>query len=111
GFRAMAKAAYQVLKPGGIFGIVEHRLPEDRAGNQHMAGGYVKQDWVVGVVESEGFVLDEASEINANPADSADHPNGVWTLPPSLNVPEGEDEEKYLQIGESDRFTLRFIKR
>lgn len=111
GFRAMAKAAYQVLKPGGIFGIVEHRLPEDHSGDSHMAGGYVKQSWVVGVVESEGFVLEEASEINANPDDSADHPNGVWTLPPSLNVPEGEDEEKYRQIGESDRFTLKFVKR
>src|SRR5699024_2437791 len=111
GFRAMAKAAHEVLKPGGVFGIVEHRLPEDHSGDTHMAGGYVKQSWVVGVVESEGFVLDEASEINANPDDSADHPNDVWTLPPTLNVPEGEDAEKYRQIGESDRFTLRFIKR
>lgn len=111
GFRTMAKAAYEVLKPGGIFGIVEHRLPEDHPGDTHMAGGYVKQSWVTGVVESEGFVLEEASEINANPNDSADHPNGVWTLPPSLNVPAGEDEEKYRQIGESDRFTLRFVKR
>lgn len=108
-FRDVAEAAHEVLKPGGVFGVVSHRMPEDR--EQDPGTGYVKQSWVVGVVESSGFVLEEASEANANPEDAADHPNGVWTLPPSLRVPEGEDEEKYRQIGESDRFTLKFVKR
>jgi len=108
-FRDVAEAAFEVLEPGGVFGVVSHRMPED--GEQDPETGYVKQSWVVGVVESSGFVLEEAAEINANPDDTADHPNGVWTLPPSLRVPEGEDEEAYRQIGESDRFTLKFVKR
>lgn len=108
-FRDVVKAAHEVLEPGGVFGVVSHRLPEDR--ERDPGTGYVKQSWVVGVAESEGFVLEASSEINANPEDTADHPNGVWTLPPSLNVPEGEDEETYREIGESDRFTLKFVKR
>ena len=51
----------------------------------------------------------ESSEINANPLDTKDHPNGVWTLPPGNNHPE-EDRAKYQAIGESDRMTLRFVK-
>ncbi|WP_376691340.1 class I SAM-dependent methyltransferase [Wenzhouxiangella sp. EGI_FJ10409] len=108
-FRDVAEAAAEVLKQGGVFGVVGHRLPEDAESNPRT--GYVKQSWVVGIAESSGFVLEEAAEINANPDDTADHPNGVWTLPPSLRVPEGEDEEKYREIGESDRFTLKFVKR
>jgi predicted methyltransferase len=49
------------------------------------------------------------SEINANPKDTAQHPRGVWTLPPSLRLGE-EDKDKYLAIGESDRMTLKFVK-
>jgi len=110
-FRDLVKAAHAVLKSGGVFGVVEHRLPEGRDQDPEADSGYVKQSWVVGVAESEGFRLVESAEINANPDDTADHPNGVWTLPPSLRVPEGEDEEKYREIGESDRFTLKFVKR
>ena len=110
-FRDVARAAHEVLKPGGVFGVVSHRLPEDREADPEVRSGYVKQNWVVGVLESEGFRLVEASEINANPADTADHPNGVWNLPPSLRVEEDDDEEHYRAIGESDRFTLKFVKR
>lgn len=110
-FRDVVRAANDVLKQGGVLGVVGHRLPEDREQDPDAESGYVKQSWVVGVAESEGFRLEEASEVNANPADTADHPNGVWTLPPSLRVPEGEDEAKYREIGESDRFTLKFVKR
>lgn len=110
-FRDVARAAHAVLKPGGVFGIVGHRLPEDREQDPEARSGYVHQSWVVGVLESEGFRLVEAAEINANPADNADHPNGVWTLLPGLRVPEGEDVEHFRAIGESDRFTLKFVKR
>ncbi len=108
-FRDVAEAARDVLRTGGVFGVVGHRMPEDREANPR--SGYVKQSWVVGIAESSGFVLEEAADINANPNDTADHPNGVWTLPPSLNIPDGEDAEQYRQIGESDRFTLKFVKR
>ncbi len=109
-FDEMLASAHAVLKPGGVLGIVGHRLPEDAESDREARSGYVKQSWVVEAVEAAGFRLEEASEINANPDDSADHPNGVWTLLPSLRVPEGEDEAAYAAIGESDRFTLKFVK-
>ncbi|GGD10681.1 methyltransferase [Aquisalinus flavus] len=106
---------YAALKPGGTLGVVEHRLPEDR--EQFGEGGYVKQSAVIAMAERAGFQFVEASEINANPADTADHPFGVWTLPPnnrSSNYGEEPDPEfdssKYMEIGESDRMTLKFTK-
>ncbi|MGY6588585.1 MAG: class I SAM-dependent methyltransferase [Wenzhouxiangella sp.] len=110
-FTDVVRAAHEVLKPGGVFGIVSHRLPEDREQDPEARSGYVHQSWVVGVLESEGFRLVEASEINANPRDTADHPNGVWSLPPGLRVEDEEDRERFRAIGESDRFTLKFVKR
>jgi len=106
---------YAALKPGGTLGVVEHRLPEDRA--EDTEGGYVKESAVIAMAEAAGFQFVEASEINANPADTADHPFGVWTLPPnsrSSNYGEDPNPEfdgsKYLEIGESDRMTLMFSK-
>jgi|SRR6056297_1401026 len=102
------ESAHAVLKRGGVLGVVGHRLPEDRDGEG--TPGYLKQSLIVGMAESHGFRLAEASDINANPADTADHPSGVWSLPPSLRDGE-ETADRYLAIGESDRFTLRFVKR
>ena len=101
-------SAHDVLKDGGVLGIVGHRLPEDRDGEG--TPGYLKQSFIVGMAESHGFRLIEASEINANPADTADHPSGVWSLPPGLRDGE-ETADKFRAIGESDRFTLKFVKR
>lgn len=108
-FGAVLDAAHAVLKRGGVLGIVQHRLPEDRDDSEFT--GYVKQSWVVAMAESHGFRLVEASEINANPADTADHPSGVWSLPPTLRLAEGEDPAPFIAIGESDRMTLKFVKR
>ena len=108
-FDDVLQATHTVLKPGGVFGIVGHRLPED--GDDSVFTGYVKSSWVVARAEANGFRLVDSSEANANPEDTADHANGVWTLPPSMNTPEGEDPAKYEAIGESDRFTLKFVKR
>lgn len=100
----------QALVPGGILGVVDHRLPET-ASNEAMANsGYIKESWVIDLAKQAGFEFVESSEINANPKDTADHPNGVWNLPPTLNVEEGDDIEIYRAIGESDRFTLKFKK-
>ena len=104
---AMLKGFYEALKPGGVLGVVEHRaaaaVPEgDRS-------GYVGQDQVIALAEAAGFVLEAASEINANPADTRDHEAGVWSLPPTLRLGE-KDREKYQAIGESDRMTLKFRK-
>jgi predicted methyltransferase len=103
-------AVYDVLEPGGVFGVVGHRLPEDREQDPEAGIGYVKESVVVDAAEKAGFTLAAKSDINANPQDDADHPNGVWTLPPNLDVPDGEDAEDYRRIGESDRFTLKFTK-
>ena len=74
-----------------------------------LASGYMPQDYVIQLALDAGFTLEASSEINANKNDTADHPKGVWTLPPSLSLGE-KDREKYLAIGESDRMTLRFRK-
>jgi predicted methyltransferase len=111
GFAPQAFAAfYAALKPGGVLGVVEHRLPEDRPDNEKTrASGYMKQSEVIRLAEAAGFRLDAKSELNANPKDTADHPKGVWTLPPNLALGD-TDRAKYQGIGESDRMTLRFVK-
>ncbi len=109
-FPEVARGVHAALKPGGVFGIVGHRLPEDREQDPEARSGYVHQSWVIASLEAEGFRLVEASDINANPADTADHPNGVWSLPPGLRGDEAE-RERFRAIGESDRFTLKFVKR
>lgn len=108
---------YAALKPGGVLGIVEHRLPESMEQDPKAGTGYVQVSYTKALAKEAGFEFVEASEINANAKDTADHPYGVWTLPPSSRtprdgeeVPEGFDAAKYLSIGESDRYTLKFRK-
>lgn len=101
--------AFRVLKPGGILGVVEHRLPEEADDARQKTSGYVKVSTVQQLAEKAGFKLAGSSEINANPKDTKDYPEGVWTLPPSLQLGD-KDREKYLAIGESDRMTLKFVK-
>ncbi|MCZ6560534.1 MAG: amidohydrolase family protein [Gammaproteobacteria bacterium] len=100
---------YAALKPGGILGLVEHRADPAKEHDPKDRSGYVPQDYVIELAESVGFEFVESSEINANPKDTRDHPEGVWTLPPSLRL-QDLDREKYLAIGESDRMTLKFRK-
>jgi len=100
---------YQALKPGGILGVVEHRAKEGTTRQAMLASGYMTEAYVIELAENAGFVLEAKSDINANPKDSADHPAGVWTLPPTLRLG-SENQEKYLAIGESDRMTLKFRK-
>ncbi|MCG9917440.1 MAG: methyltransferase [Phenylobacterium sp.] len=109
--------AFAALKPGGAFGVVEHRANPGGVQDPTAADGYVDQAYVIRLVQEAGFLLNEASEINANPRDTKDHPFGVWTLPPvRLSAPRGQpadpsfDSSPYEAIGESDRMTLRFIK-
>ncbi|MBN8430923.1 class I SAM-dependent methyltransferase [Microbulbifer salipaludis] len=107
--QAAFKTFYKALKPGGVLGVVEHRAKPGTSREDMKKSGYVTQDYVIELAKNAGFELEEASEINANPKDTADHPKGVWTLPPSLRLGD-EDKDKYLAIGESDRMTLRFRK-
>ncbi|MEM7666056.1 MAG: methyltransferase [Pseudomonadota bacterium] len=104
------EALFETLKPGGMLGVVQHRAKAD-APAEYVDGnmGYLKQDELIAFFESKGFALVDTSEINANPADTADYENGVWTLPPSFAKGD-EDREKFASIGESDRMTLLFKK-
>jgi predicted methyltransferase len=97
------------LKPNGVLGIEEHRAPADANPLESSKKGYLPEKWVIEQIEAAGFKLAGKSEINANPKDTKDHPEGVWTLPPTLKLGD-KDREKYLAIGESDRMTLKFTK-
>lgn len=102
------KAFYKALKPGGVLGVVEHRENPNKY-DPLAKNGYVRAKDVTRMAKEAGFRLAAKSEVNANPKDTKDHPEGVWTLPPTLKLGE-KDKEKYLAIGESDRMTLKFIK-
>ena len=102
-------AAFKALKPGGMLGVEDHRLPESASAEREKSSGYVKRSTVVRLATAAGFKLAGESEINANRKDTADWPKGVWTLPPSLDLGD-QDRAKYVAIGESDRMTLRFVK-
>ncbi len=103
------KQSFNSLKPGGIFGVVEHRAKKGTSLEQMIKSGYVTEELAIQLAKSAGFVLVGKSEINANPKDSTNHPRGVWTLPPSYRLKE-VDRNKYKNIGESDRMTLLFKK-
>ena len=100
---------YAMLKPGGTLGVVEHRLPETADAAREKKSGYVKVSTVRRLAEAAGFKLVATSEINANPRDTKDYPEGVWTLPPTYTLKD-KDRARYAAIGESDRMTLKFVK-
>ena len=106
---AVYASIFKALKAGGTFGLVQHRAghihPKDSSGKM----GYLKQPEIIKLAEKVGFQLVEKSNINANPKDTRDYENGVWTLPPSYRLKE-VDRKKYTEIGESDRMTLKFVK-
>jgi predicted methyltransferase len=101
---------HAILKPGGTLGVVEHRLPETGDAALEKKIGYVKISTVRRLAEDAGFEYVGASEVNANPADTKDHPNGVWSLPPTYRGGD-VDRARYAAIGESDRMTLKFRKK
>jgi predicted methyltransferase len=109
GMAQVFKDAHAALKKGGVLGVVEHQMPQTQNWKENKRSGYVPKSLVVKYAKAAGFTLAAASDINANSKDTANHPQGVWTLPPSLAL-ENKDKEKYLAIGESDRMTLKFVK-
>jgi len=100
---------FRALKPGGVLGVVEHRgnpaVPQDPKARS----GYVNEDYAIRLIEAAGFRLEASSQVNANPKDTKDYERGVWTLPPTYELG-AQDRGKYAAIGESDRFTLKFVK-
>jgi len=103
------RAFHRALKPGGVLGVVDHRGRTDLSQEAQMKSGYLRQDYAIALIEKAGFRLAGMSEANANPNDTKDHPEGVWTLPPTYRLKD-KDRAKYQAIGESDRFTLKFVK-
>ena len=105
----MFRVFFKALKPGGVLGVVAHRAKAETVGLASAKTGYLAESEAIKIAETAGFVLSEKSELNANPKDTKDYPDGVWTLPP--NYKKGEvDKAKYEAIGESDRMTLKFSK-
>ena len=100
---------HRVLKPGGRLGVEQHRAAPDKNPDESSKQGYLPEPWLIAQIEAAGFKLAAKSEINANPKDTKDHPEGVWTLPPTFRLGD-VDKAKYLAIGESDRMTLAFVK-
>jgi predicted methyltransferase len=107
--RAAFEAMHAALKPGGVLGVVEHRGDPQTPQDPKAASGYVNEQDAIDLIESVGFRLVARSEVNANPKDTKDYEKGVWTLPPTYACGE-RDRARYAQIGESDRFTLKFEK-
>jgi predicted methyltransferase len=106
---AAFRELFAILKPGGVLGIEDHRLPENANAERERNSGYMKVSTIRALAEKAGFKFAGSSEINANPRDTKDYPKGVWTLPPTYA--EGDtDKAKYAAIGESDRMTLKFVK-
>jgi predicted methyltransferase len=110
GYAPQALAAcFRALKPGGILGIEEHRGRADLAQDPKAKNGYVRQDYTIALAKQAGFELVGSSEMLANPRDTKDWVDGVWTLPPTLS--QGEKErDRYLAVGEADNFVLKFRK-
>ena len=100
---------FEALKPGGVLGVVDHRWPDAATEDPAAGNGYVSEDRVIRLVEAAGFEFEARSDHNRNPKDTHDHPNGVWTLPPGLDIDDAQ-KDKFRAIGESDRMVLRFRK-
>ena len=103
-------AMYRALKSGGVLGVVEHRGNPDVPQDPRGMNGYINQDYAIQLAEAAGFVFEASSEMNANPKDIKDYPEGVWTLPPTSRLKDSPEADTYLAIGETDRMTLRFRK-
>jgi predicted methyltransferase len=110
GYAEQALAAcFKALKPGGLLGIEDHRGRNDQPQDPKAKGGYVRQDFMIAMARKAGFEFVGSSEIDANPRDSKNWVDGVWTLPPTLSQGD-KDRALYVAIGEADNFVLEFRK-
>ena len=100
---------HKALKTGGVLAVEQHRAKPDAKPEESAKQGYLPEDYLIKEIEAAGFKLAGKSEVNANPKDTKDYPEGVWALPPTFRNKD-KDREKYAAIGESDRMTLKFTK-
>ena len=115
GAERVFRQIFEALKPGGGLGVEQHRAASTGLQDPLAGTGYVQEAYVKALAEEAGFEFVAATDVNANPRDTRDHPFGVWTLPPTLrSAPLGEpddpafDTTPFRNIGESDRMTLKF---
>jgi predicted methyltransferase len=105
--------AHQLLKPGGVVGVVQHALSEESP-DEWATGekGYLKQSQLIARMEAAGFEFVAESAINANPKDVPGTDDNVWRLPPSYSTSRNDEQlkQQYAAIGESNRMTLLFRK-
>jgi predicted methyltransferase len=106
---AALAACFRALKPGGILGVEDHRGRTDKPQDPKAESGYLREDFAIALAKKAGFELVASSEINANPKDTKDWVDGVWTLPPTLSQGD-KDRARYMAIGEADNFVLKFRK-
>ena len=104
---SMLKACLALLKPGGVLGVVDHRAAPGTPVATMMKTGYMGEALMEERALAAGFKAAGRSDVNANPRDTRDHPNGVWSLPPTF-AGKDVDRERFAAIGESDRFTHRY---
>ena len=108
---------HRALKPNGILGVEDHRAAPGSNADDTVNKGYLPEAWVIAKIEAAGFRLVGRSDINANPKDTKDYPNGVWSLAPSFqtgsdyHLANASELARYAPIGESDRMTLMFVRR
>ncbi len=100
---------YQALKPGGVLGVVAPRLPDHLLASDWKKTGYVPQQLWLTLAAEAGFTFEASSDMLLNPKDTADHPAGIWSLPPTLAGKE-QDKAKYRAIGEVTQMVLKFRK-
>ena len=103
------QAIFDALKPGGVLGIVDHQWDDVEREDPLAANGYISKERTVTLAQAVGFRLVAESKVLNNPKDTKDYPEGVWSLPPTLALGD-KDKARYLPIGESDRFLLKFTK-
>jgi predicted methyltransferase len=107
---AVLEHFFDILKPGGKLGIVQHMAdPEQDWLSRNI--GYVGRDYIINHAVKAGFQLEAEGFFNLNPRDNKRYAIGVWQLPPSLrNLETDAEKAPYLAIGESERMTLVFVK-
>lgn len=92
----MNRAVFAALKPGGVYGIVDHAGRDGTGVSEAETLHRIEEKVVREEVQKAGFVLDGEATFLRNPADSRD-----WNASPRKAAE---------RRGTSDRFVLRFKK-
>jgi predicted methyltransferase len=90
------KAVFDALKPGGVYGIVDHSAAAGSGTRDVESLHRIDEEVVKKEVLAAGFKLDGESEVLRHADDTRD-----WN-----SSPKAAGEKR----GKSDRFTLRFVK-